>query len=220
MRSVVQIGIGGWAEYLPLTHEDWLKGWEDSEHNCVPERFTESSEPFYYYGVDVSPTVIAAISKRFLHNPRAEWICVGVGDRFTIDLAPKRSIWIANEDPSIACVQTAKTENVCYTLIPMHVLINNLHLESFEILAVDIDGFEYFIFDNLESWNILPTYISVEIHEIEHLLETYPIESVDATILKDPEGYIKQQLEAHGYRFVGRLSKPPETVTDMCFMRE
>lgn len=152
MRTAIQLGLGIWSEYLYLTMDDWTGfdcplDWVD-----VPDFFKEDPQGFMYYGIDVDPQSIALLSNKNYANTRATWICAGVSDKFEL----------TQEDLN-SQAQPILHNRTTYLLVPFGEILKAINPPTFDVLAVDIEGFEYKMVDDMADWHILPTYITLEV---------------------------------------------------------
>ena len=161
MRTVIQLGLYTSAFWTYLTREDWVdyrRKKLDQPQNILPEFFTKDPAPFQFYGVDVEPESIAHVanSRHYKNLPNITWICAGISDDHYL-MKPTsrydRAEWYQ-----------FPTHNRMHVYITMKHLINSISPETLDVLAIDIDGYEHYIFNDMENWSILPTYITIEYH--------------------------------------------------------
>ena len=176
-RSIIQIGLHTSANWKFLTEENWLDYFtgkrkfrgnpEIPEEFRIPDFFLKDPEPFNFYGIDVDPESIAHVINKFENTDknRVNWICAGIDDYINLKKTPHR---YKRKDGKKKYYKF-NLENKYLLFITMEELLKNLSLETFDILALDIDGYEHIIFDNMSSWCILPTLITVEYHGGNHI---------------------------------------------------
>ncbi len=161
MRTVIQLGLHTSALWTYLTRENWvdyMRNRLDNQANVLPEFFTEDPAPFQFYGVDVEPeSIVHVINKsRYKNLSNVTWICAGISDDH----------YLMKPTPRYDGVEWYQfsTQNRMHVYITMKHLIDAISPETFDVLAVDIDGYEHYIFNDMEKWSILPTYITIEYH--------------------------------------------------------
>ena len=155
---VVQMGLGDASEYRYLAHDNWLSKLEKQrEVFRIPEALHHIEE-WEYFGIDCSPNAIAHhlanqhdAERTTYGNPdRTKWVCACVHG--TERLLKQRD-WMDAEQ--------RKFYTSCVTLDE---LLQNLPINRVDVLAMDVEGSEYSIFDNYK-WTYFPTYIAVEAHK-------------------------------------------------------
>ena len=161
MRTVIQLGLYTTALWTYLTRDDWvdyMRNELDQPQDILPEFFTEDPTPFQFYGVDVEPESIAHVanSDRYKDFSNIMWICTGISDDYYLMQPTSRY--------NGAKWYQFSTANKMHVYITMKHLIDSISPETFDVLAIDIDGYEHYIFDDMENWSILPTYITMEYH--------------------------------------------------------
>ena len=161
MRTVIQLGLHTSAFWTYLTRENWvdyMRNRSDNQARVLPEFFTEDPAPFQFYGVDVDHESIAHVanSSRYKNLSNVTWVCVGISDDHYLMKPTSRY-------DGAAWYQFSK-HNKMHVYITMKHLIDSISPETFDVLAIDIDGYEHYIFNDMEKWSILPTYITLEYH--------------------------------------------------------
>ena len=163
MRTVIQLGLYTSAFWTYLTREDWVDYMRkklNQPQNVLPEFFTENPAPFQFYGVDVEPESIAHVanSRHYKDLPNITWICAGISDDHYLMKPTSRydgSEWYR-----------FPIHNRMHVYITMKHLIDSISPATFDVLAIDIDGYEHYIFGDMETWSILPTYVTIEHHGV------------------------------------------------------
>ena len=155
-RNVVQIGLHNGASYIYLTRSGWVKECKALDKlNQLPEQFMDNPAPFRFYGVDCAPESIAYVASDHKGNERCRFLCAGVSDSFYCNWKLAQPLdWHKIEINS----------SIGYLMVPMKELPRLLDIQSIDVLAVDIDGYEYLIFNDIRTWNILPKFITIELH--------------------------------------------------------
>ncbi len=161
MRTCIQLGLNTSADWAYLTQYDWVDYMRtvlDRPQHILPELFTEDSTPFKYYGIDIEPESIAHVanSDRYKDFTNVTWICAGISD--THYLIEPTSRYHGSEWYNFPI------HNKMHVYITMKHLINQISPPTFDIFALDIDGYEHYIFNDMAEWPLLPTFITIELH--------------------------------------------------------
>lgn len=223
-RSIIQIGLHEAAQWSFLAEHNWLDYFEGKKHfnnkptmpseYQIPHFFLEDSEPFNFYGIDVDPESVAYLCNRYRHRKRVNWICVGVDNSIHLKKMPDR---YKNSN-----YYKYNLENKYLVFITMKELLESLRLKTLDILAVDIDGYEHVIFENMRAWCLLPTFITVEYHEKYFMVgRDKPIKGKEHPD-HDKEEFINKIIQ-NGYDLfnsVERIEVPPHILTEYQFLRK
>ena len=161
MRTIIQLGLHTSAIWTYLTREDWvdyMRNRLSDNSKTLPDFFTEDHTPFQFYGVDIEPESIAYVANkgRYRDSPNITWICAGISDDHYLMKPTSRY-------DSAEWYQFS-TNNKMHVYITMKHLVDSISPETFDVLAIDIDGYEHYIFKEMAEWSILPTYITLEHH--------------------------------------------------------
>ena len=162
MRTVIQLGLHTSAEWIYLSNKE---GWVDDyppkrEYEEVPAFFQDDPEPFRYFGVDYAPESIAYVANKYPSlTYHADFICCGISDRIYSSLQHSKTWWVGQSWYFIDIFP-----HIIYPFIPLSVLFRMLNLNSVDILAMDIDGYEHIVLADIDNWEILPKLIVVEVH--------------------------------------------------------
>ena len=145
--NCLQIGFGNSAEYT------YLVGHQTEQTNSVyrPEDLSPSDR-WYYYGVDSDPVNTVDWNQKQI--PNTNWI----------------NVFISNE-PGVINIESVENmaprnkqllgQTFFVGKITLSQLIENLNLNSLEILAMDLNGYEIEVFDEYD-WDIKPQYLIIE----------------------------------------------------------
>ena len=200
MRNVVQIGLHTSWELAYLSKENWLDTYPPNvEWAEVPEWVRKDPSPFNYYGVDCVPESIVFCAKSIrnasYNNPRIRFLCVGVSDcqYSTIDCGVDKWAHASWSSLSIA-------NNTIYHFISIPQLFQILNLDSVDILALDIDGYEHIAFREIQNWSILPSLILMEIHHKIPSSEKHRSEYKESRKLLKPK--FISHLKSAGYKLI------------------
>lgn len=185
MRTAIQMGLGRYTEYLYLSYPNWSEI-PDSQHPwvSVPESLKENTEPFRYYGLDINPESIALLANMHYDNENASFMCVGVGERQNI-LEPDDKI----TDGGYPFLKG----RINFLVMPFSDIIRMLDISDISVLAVDVDGYEPGLVRDMRKWDILPTYITMEMH--------YD---------KDMCSRLCQDIQSYGYELTGIVDHIPD----------
>ena len=162
MRTCVQLGLNTSAFWIYLTRSDWVdymkKICNDRPHQILPEFFTKDPTPFKFYGVDIEPESIAHVvnSDRYKGFTNVTWICAGISDAHYLMRPTSR--YCGDEWYNFS------VHNKMHVYITMKHLINQISPPTFDVFALDVDGYEHYIFNDMKEWSILPTFITIELH--------------------------------------------------------
>lgn len=167
----IQIGIDRDAEYIFLTGSDWkVKLYNaDQEWQLDPNIFSDISS-WHFYGVDANPHSIAcaAVKYRPLESENIVWCCA------CIDPA-KEAFFVGD---------FGFNQPICVPPITLDRLFESLALVDCDLLALDIEGGEYRIFEDYD-WQIKPRVIKIEMHHQPH----ERLEKDGLMILLEEQGY-------------------------------
>ena len=98
--------------------------------------------------------------------------------------------------------------------MPMRDLITALDLSSFDVLAIDVDGYEHVIFQDMGSWRLTPTYITLEAHD-KSLFPEDRKDSIPDTFHED----LIQRIAQLGYNLINAEEKHNGNVTELQFLK-
>ena len=196
MRNVMQIGLHTSIEWAYLTWEDWVHG---ARHpfQVLPEVLAVDPSPFAYYGVDVVPESIVYCSEKAKKRgySNCKFVCAGVSD---ISGSKGESKWEKQDWHSI----DINCDNIEYLFLPIPSLIEMLCLDALDVLALDIDKYEYKVLQNIKDWAIKPRFMSIEVHGSERR----------NCVLIDC-------LAKAGYVLINTFDKSPEKAEEFHFLR-
>ena len=201
MRNVIQIGLHQSLEFLYLTESDWRKYYLDpsqmhsvNEFERIPYDFLPDPEPFRYYGVDCCPESIVHLAPQIASNPNARLICCGISDSFygiaDWNQAENLGDWLHIN------------HNIVYPCVTMPMLFELLSIDDLAILALDIEGYEYFVLDTIKDWPFLPKFISVEVHNVSYISEKD--RAIYGCQIEEVQPALIEKLMSCGYELVGK----------------
>ena len=147
----IQLGLHNTAEYLYLTEDNW-KDIEVDALNRVPH---SGVDEWCYYGIDAEGESISMMLRQHVHNPRAIWIQSYIAPGPT--QLVKYKLFGGNEPRPSYFAPTISFDK----------MLSELNIKRIDVLAVDIEGTEYELFEAY-GWNIKPRFISVELHNTSH----------------------------------------------------
>ena len=187
----IQIGLLNTAEMLYLTETDWQKQIEQqADTNKVPDF---DYDKWVLYAVDCNPVSIAIMSDKYKQND-VRWLCAYLSDN--------NSIVPVNDETS----QIMRT-NLLTPSLTLKLLVDGLGLHRIDVLKMDIEGSELGVISNYQ-FEIKPTYISIECHEVDNKGCTDQIQNIlenqDYDILKGCTDQIQTILENQGYDILSR----------------
>lgn len=125
----------------------------------IPRAYYEDPTPFRYYGLDVCPESIDHVAKRYRDIENAKFICAGLSDGVYTNKDFSWDPW-ANFDWHHLDIKT----NTIYIFFSLPMLLELLKIDHLDILALDIDGYEHFVLNDIHNWKILPDLICCELH--------------------------------------------------------
>ena len=194
MRTVMQIGLHTSFEWAYLTRQNWPAGYHHDFH-ILPSSFTADPSPFAFYGIDCSPESIS-----YCASKSEEWgftdckfICIGISDTATSKgkWSWKKQGW-HTIDINVTSIE--------YLFVPIPLLIEMLGLASLDVLALDIDNYEYIVLRTIATWPIKPYFISVEVHGTD-----------------SQDKILRDTLSSAGYSLIKECDKYPEKVKEYHF---
>ena len=153
VKNIVQIGLDRSAEYIHLADDKMTA--DDTKHperpvrESLPDAFNDGS--FHFYGIDMCPGSITHLSEKYKETERSTWICGRVG---------AKNGKLARTPLNF---KDASIRNICVPTFTLAQMIEDLKLETLDLLAVDIEGDEYVLFEK-HDWKIKPFYIKIEGH--------------------------------------------------------
>ena len=200
MRNVIQIGLHRSAEYAYLSRPDWIdiyrKRHQDKLHRfeILPESFFHDPSEFRYVGIDLCPESVSYVASKYADDyPNARFMCGGVSDRsYTIDN------WDQAENLGD---YLDINRNIIYPFFDMPTWIDLLRMSALDILAIDVEGYEHFIFNNISSWKVLPKFISLEVHQLRYVIDSERRGLPEYS--KDLYPKLKSQILDCGYKITG-----------------
>ena len=157
MRTCLQIGLQRTAEYAYLAEEGWLGADVEDDLKTLPDFLKADPSPFRYIGVDRDFYSLQQLSKeypevRYNDIVARTWCHAYIrGDKTPSTRVHYSSLY--QTEPSWICVPT----------ITFSHLLASLRLKEIDVLAMDIEGFEYEIFRDYD-WQLKPKFIAVEAH--------------------------------------------------------
>ena len=164
LRTIVQVGLHTSAELIGYTADDWT-----AKHNSfdgwtqLPENFVKDPSPFFYYGLDCCPESVDYVAKRYRHinHDRAKFICAGISDTFytNVEFGSEQFVNQTWHSPELDL-----QSNIIYIFLPLQVLFKLLKIEKLDVLALDIEGYEYYALADICEWQIYPKLLIVEFH--------------------------------------------------------
>ena len=197
MRKCLQIGLQRTAEYAYLADEGWVDACVSDPLKTLPDFFKTDPTPFRYFGVDRDFYSLQQLSKeypevRYDNIVTRTWCHAYLsGDKTPSTRVHYSSLY--QTEPSWICVPT----------ITFSHLLASLRLNRIDVLAMDIEGFEYEIFRDYD-WQLKPRFIAVEAHCVTFESDG----SVTKRVMeKDPEintpdtrgDFLIEILEKQGY---------------------
>ena len=143
--TCVQIGLHESCEWAFLTQINWKEQWL---HHKLPNIFPDITN-WNYIGIDINPVSIAKMSKAYNLNKKCTFICSGIGSSRSISRNPTDGFL---------------PHNIISPFITLGEIL--YRFGNIDILALDIEGGEYQIFNSLDFLDI--PMICVEIHKISN----------------------------------------------------
>ena len=167
MRNVIQIGLYKSAEWAFLTQWNWIevmrkgawRGDVDPKIYQLPEFYTQDTEPFRYFGLDISPKSISLLTDFYHDFENVNFITCGVGGELSVR---KHLDEKYGDGWNIFSYEKA---NVLFLVMPFNMVIDALGVDNIAVLALDIDCKESPFFSTIDEWKVLPEFITMEIHE-------------------------------------------------------
>lgn len=158
--TCLKIGLDVGAEYSYLVKDNWKEiaaSGEGDEHR-IP---VFDVDRWNYYGVDANPRSIAHCVERYKDlNERVHFITAAVADA-------SKLVGLHLKGPQSG-IMNGLNSRVLTPAYSLDDLLAHLAISSLEILALDVEGSEYMIFEAY-SWRIKPVFMDIEVHvEREH----------------------------------------------------
>lgn len=162
VRTVIQLGLHTSAGWAYLARDDWREIHDERiEIQKVPDCFLDDPTPFRYFGLDCCPESIDYVAVRQQeYAPSAKFMCLGVSDKAYTNVGFGWNRW---QDCGWHSIELHK--NVVYLFLPFSMILRLLEIESLDILVMDIDGYEYLVFNDVQYWHTLPKCIVMELHD-------------------------------------------------------
>ena len=181
MGTVMQIGIGGVAEYMYLLVPNWQQNMHENVAPLlhVPEQF-EKDDNWVYIGIDCDISSIYYMLAKY-QMPNAYWISAFVtneeeGLQFLSSDAVHHDLFVEHSPFN----WNSSERSFYYTpKKSLSQIVQDLGITKLDVLVIDIEGHEVSIFENYD-WRVRPTFIAVEFHHC------YP-----DVVKISPEGFIK-----------------------------
>ena len=139
------------VQLVGYTDDDWtIKHSSFREWAQISEDFLKDPSPFLYYGLDCCPESIDHVAKRYRDKERAKFLCVGIGDNVytNVDFSWES---FANKDWHHLDIKT----NIIYIFLPLQMLFKLLKIEKLDVLALDVDGYEYHALEDISEWKYI-----------------------------------------------------------------
>lgn len=184
--NCLQIGIQDFAEYT------YLVGCPDKRDADIwkpPDLSPDGN--WYYYGVDGDPLCILDWSNKNI--PNTNWI--------NVFLAREAGIVNANEiNDMLWSSREQLGQNYFVGKITLSQLVKNLNVDNLEILAMDIEGYEFEAFHSYD-WSIKPRYLIVETHS------------------EDIKNSLAELFVNNGYKEVEQILRNGDVTTELVYIR-